>query len=105
MFKYHIVSKTFCSLLCGLFELWTVGLMCALIRADPRLLGALCATVSIGGLVRVVINKTHFSVFHSFSNRACGKRSRNMSLPCLAMLSTRCFSLEQETLRHSRYMI
>ncbi len=27
------------------------------------------------------------------------------SLPRLAMLSTRCFNLEQETLRHPRYMI
>ncbi len=30
---------------------------------------------------------------------------QTVSLPRLAMLSTRCFILEQETLRHSRYMI
>ncbi len=44
---------------------------------------------------RVVMNETHLSVFHSVSNRARGKHSRN--LPRLAMLSTHFFSLEQET--------
>ncbi len=37
-------------------------------EADPRLLGALCKTVSTGGVVRVVMNETHLSVFHSISN-------------------------------------
>ncbi len=30
---------------------------------------------------------------------------KTVSFPQLAMLSTRCFSLEQETLRHSHYLV
>ncbi len=45
--------------------------------ADPRLLGALCKTVSPAGGGRVVSDETHLSVFHSVPNCAHGKRSRN----------------------------
>ncbi len=54
-------------------------------RANPRLLGALRKS----GYEQ--INETHLSEFHSVSYRACGKRSRNMSLLQLAMLSTLFF--------------
>ncbi len=57
-------------------------------------LGALHKTVSTGG----VMNETHFSVFYSVLNRTRGKPRGTVSLPRLAMLSTRCFSLKQETL-------
>ncbi len=53
-----------------------------------------------GGYERM--NEIHLSVFHSVSNRTDEK---HLSLPWLAMHSTCFFSLEQETLRHSRYMI
>ncbi len=43
----------------------------------------------------------HISLFHSVLNRA----HKTVSLPRLAMLSAHCFSLEQETSPHSRYMI
>ncbi len=49
----------------------------------------------------VFMNETHLSVFHSTLNRA----RETVSLPWLAMLSTRFFSLEQETLPYSRYML
>ncbi len=49
-----------------------------MISADPRLLGALRKTVSpAGGRVRGRWNEMHLSVFHSVSNCAHGKRSRN----------------------------
>ncbi len=57
--------------------------------ADPRLLGALRKTVSGGeGLMRM--DETHLSVFHSVSNRACGKRSRN-SISSAARINSRFF--------------
>ncbi len=43
--------------------------------ADPRLLGALRKTVSLVGLGGM--DEMHLSVFHSVSNRVCGRRSRN----------------------------
>ncbi len=43
--------------------------------ADPRLLGALRKTVSPGGGMKELM--THFSTFHSISNHAHGKHSRN----------------------------
>ncbi len=48
-------------------------------RADPRLLGALRKNYvgGGGGGVRVVMTETHLSVFHSVSNRARRKCSRN----------------------------
>ncbi len=51
-------------------------LMCVL-RADPRLLGALRKTVSTGEGRGRGLNETHLSVFHSALNCARGKRSRN----------------------------
>ncbi len=58
---------------------------------------------SSGGYGVLRMNETHLSVFHSVSNQ---KRSRNVSFPRLATLSTHFFfCLEQETLRHSHYMI
>ncbi len=44
-----------------------------LCSADPRLLGP--TQYCVGGGERM--NETHLSVFHSFSNRARGRRSRN----------------------------
>ncbi len=63
--------------------------------ADPRLLGALCKTVSGGGGGGgggggVRMDETHLSVFHSVSNRARGKRSRN-SISSAARISSRFF--------------
>ncbi len=58
--------------------------------ADPRLLGALRKTVSGGG-GGVRMDETHLSMFHSISNRARGKRSRN-SISSAARISSRfCF--------------
>ncbi len=57
--------------------------------ADPRLLGALRKTVSgWGGGMRM--DEMHLSVFHSVSNRAHGKRSRN-SISSAARISSRFF--------------
>ncbi len=48
---------------------------------------------------------THLSVFHSVSNRAHEKRSRNsISSPAQDAFNT-FFCHEEETVRHSRYMI
>ncbi len=58
-----------------------------------------CVCVCSRGYERM--NETHLSVFHSVLNRA----RETVSLPQLAIRSTRCFSLEQESLPHSRYMI
>ncbi len=57
------------------------------------------------GLVRVFMNETHLSVFHSVLNALMESAGETVSLPGLTMLSTRCFSLAQETLPHSDYMI
>ncbi len=50
-----------------------------LVSADPRLLGALCKTVSPAGGRGGCwgMDETHLSVLHSVSNRARGRRSRN----------------------------
>ncbi len=80
-------------------------------KADSRLLGALCKTVSTGGGLEGSsgyerINEMHLSVFHSAPNRARGKRSRNsISSAARYAFNSFFFCLEQESLRHSRYMI
>ncbi len=58
--------------------------------ADPRLLGALRKDVSwgVGGVGRM--DETHLPVFHSVSNRARGKRSRN-SISSAARVSSSFF--------------
>ncbi len=49
---------------------------------------------------------THLSVFHSISNRAHEKRSRNsISSAAQDAFNTFFFCHEQETVRHPRYMI
>ncbi len=52
----------------------TAGESSVTVSADPRLLGAL--RKKKGGVVERM-DETHLSVFHSVSNRAHGKRSRN----------------------------
>ncbi len=77
------------------------------ISQSYRLLGALCKTVSTGG-VRVVMNKWVKCICLCFtpSRVTLAESAREtVFLPRLAMLSARFFCLEQETLRHSRYMI
>ncbi len=59
--------------------------------------------VDRGWGVRVVMNETHLSVCFTRSRIALAESAREtVSLPRLATLSTSFFSLEQETLRHSR---
>ncbi len=58
-----------------------------------------------GGCWDERMNETHLSVFHSISNRAHGKRSRNNISSVTRYTFNSFFSLEQETVRHSRYMI
>ncbi len=53
----------------------TAGESSVTVSADPRLLGAL--RKKKGGGVVERMDETHLSVFHSVSNRAHGKRSRN----------------------------
>ncbi len=55
--------------------------------ADPRPLGTLRKTVSGGG-GGGGMDETHLSMFHSVSNRARGKRSRN-SISSVARISSR----------------
>ncbi len=63
-------------------------------RANPRLLGALCKTVSTGrgvagcssGYKRM--SETQTNAFHSVSNHAAESTQKTVSLPQLAMLST-----------------
>ncbi len=50
-------------------------------------------------------NETHLSMFHSISNRAGGKRSRNSIFSVAHYAFNPFFSFEQETLRYSHYMI
>ncbi len=60
-----------------------------------------CVNRGGGGTGRVVMNK---HICPCFVNCARESARETVSLPRLAMRSTRCFSLDQETLRHSRYM-
>ncbi len=69
-----------------------------------------CAATSVWrmlscGLVRVFMNETHLSVFHSVLNRTRGKRWRNSVSSAARYAFNSLFSNEQETLPHSRYMI
>ncbi len=66
-------------------------------RADPRLLGGPTQNYVDRGEGE---GHTHLSVFHSALNHATRKAlKKQWSLPQLAMLSTRFFYLEQETLQ------
>ncbi len=47
---------------------------------------------------------THLSVFHSVSNRAHGKRSRNSVSSAARYAFNSFFCLKQATVRHPRYM-
>ncbi len=67
-------------------------------RADPRLLGPLRKNyVGGGGGVRVVMTETHLSVFHSVSNRARRKFSRN-SISSTARYAFNMFFFSSRTL-------
>ncbi len=76
-------------------------------RADPRLLGVLRKTVLTGGGFEWLWMKCIFPLF-TLSRIALAERAREtVSLPfsgsfCFQLVF---FCLEQETLRHSRYMI
>ncbi len=78
--------------------------------ADPRLLGALCKTLSPAGGRWVEccdwderMDETYAFVRVSFRLESEGTRE-TVSLLRLGMLSTRFFCLKQATVRHPRYM-